>query len=308
MRHSDLIDPADLHFSKFKTFAGLTSAVTPDFADQIFAATDTNKIYRSTGTALGNLIELAPQEQNGGTGGEGGTNYTLVTTFSGSLSSVTPDFINQLFAATDTNKIYRATGTEQGNLIELSPSPSAQQILTTGNQYPFNFPEFVGQQYLDTGTGLLFFAKGLSPLDWRPVYEELQIDITISNSTGQSSMTFDLWYSPEEPTDGFNFTNQVATGLQSSTNYLTNAIQKAGIGFYAITPTFADPTVITRSSTSYIEHPIDTRQIFSTQNLTGTFTANGQAISSEVLHFAQFPKTGTLSDSPYPISFEANLI
>lgn len=308
MRHSDLTSPADLHFSKLRTFTGSPSAVAPDFAAQILAATDTNKIYRATGTAQGNLIELAPQEQNGGTGGTGSTNYTLVSTFSGSPSAVTPDFINQLFAATDTNKIYRSTGTEQGNLIELSPSPSAQQILTTGSQYPFNFPEFLGQQYFDSGTGILFFAKGLTQLDWRPVYEDMKIDISISNNMGQPSMTFDLWYSPEEPTDGFDFAIQVANGFQVGTNYDRFDIQITGTGYYAIAPSLADPTVITRSTTNYIEHPVGNRGIFTTESLTGTFTANGQPISGDILRFIQFPKTGTLSGSPYSVSFEANLI
>lgn len=306
MRHSDLINPTDLHFSKFKTFSGSPLAIAPDFADQILAATDTNKVYRATGTAQGAVVELLATPQDNGQ--PNGQSYTLVSTFSGSPSVIAPDFIDQLFAATDTNKIYRATGTTQGDLVELAPSESAQQALITGNQYPYVSPDFVGQQYFDQGTSLLFFAKGLNIPDWRPVYEDMQIEISISNNTGQPSMTFDLYYSPEEPTDEFNFTNLVATGLQGGTNYDTLAFQNAGTGFYAIAPSFADPTVITRSSTSYIEHPVDNRGIFNTESLSGTFTANGQPISSEVLRFIQFPKTRTLSGSPYSVSFEANLI
>lgn len=301
MRHSDLINPADLHFSKFKTFTGSPTLIVPDFADQLFAATDTNKIYRANGTAQGSLIELAPQTS--GTGGTGSTNYTLVSTFAGSPTLIVPDFIDQLFAATDTNKIYRATGTTQGALVELSPTVNTQQALVQASGYPYYLPEFIGQKYFDQETSVLFFAKGLNNVaDWRPVYEDMEIAINISNPEGTGSTLFNLYYSAEEPTDGFNFDFVVAFNLPFGTTYGLRAIQQAGIGFYAIAPTIADAT-IPICTTGYKEQALGNRSIISTTTIPGSLTANGQRISSNILAFREFPKRMTDAGQPYSIDF-----
>jgi len=307
MRHSDLINPADLHFAKFKTFSGLPSAITPNFADQLFASTDTNRIYRATGITQGALIELLAAPI--GDGQPSGQNYSLISTFSGSPLAITPDSVNQLFAAIGTNKIYRSTGITQGALIELSPSPNAQQALVSGNNYPsFASPDFVGQKYYDQVTGILFFAKGLSLSDWRPVYDDTQINFNISGSAGMSNPLFDVYYSPEYPVNGYNFTNLIAAAIGTSNNIEMNVVARAGTGYYAIAPTFADSAVRVRCSISTIEHPLDNRPIFTMEELTGSFTANGQPISPQVLWFREFPKTPMLSGSPYLIQFEAERI
>lgn len=71
-RHSTLTNPNDLHYSKIRTFTGNPSAITPDFADQLLTATDTNKVYRATGASTGDLIELAPTDGNSSPSGESG--------------------------------------------------------------------------------------------------------------------------------------------------------------------------------------------------------------------------------------------
>lgn len=68
MRHADILNPIDLHYSKIRTFTGSPSFVAPHFVDQILTALDTNKIYRATGTLAGQLIELAPAGSGGGGG------------------------------------------------------------------------------------------------------------------------------------------------------------------------------------------------------------------------------------------------
>ena len=59
-RHSTLTNQDDLHYAKLRSFTGDISLISPDFVDQIFASTDTNRIYRSSGVGLGDLIELLP--------------------------------------------------------------------------------------------------------------------------------------------------------------------------------------------------------------------------------------------------------
>jgi hypothetical protein len=64
-RHSALTNPTDLHYAKVRSFSGNPANVSPEFADQLIIASDTNKIYRATDTAQGALVEL----EAGGGGG-----------------------------------------------------------------------------------------------------------------------------------------------------------------------------------------------------------------------------------------------
>lgn len=57
-RHSTLTNPNDLHYAKVRSFTGDPANLTPDFADELIIATDTNKIYRATDTAQGAIVEL----------------------------------------------------------------------------------------------------------------------------------------------------------------------------------------------------------------------------------------------------------
>lgn len=71
MKHSEITNPNDLHFSRLKLFAGDGSVVAPDFVDQILASTSNNKLYRATGTGLGQMLEISggAGEPSGGTSG-----------------------------------------------------------------------------------------------------------------------------------------------------------------------------------------------------------------------------------------------
>lgn len=57
-RHSTLTNPNDLHYAKVRTFAGDPNLVSPDFADQLLIASDTKKIYTSTSTDQGAIVQL----------------------------------------------------------------------------------------------------------------------------------------------------------------------------------------------------------------------------------------------------------
>lgn len=64
-RHSTLTNPNDLHYAKVRSFTGDPANLTPDFADELIIATDTNKIYRATDTAQGAIVELVAGNGNG---------------------------------------------------------------------------------------------------------------------------------------------------------------------------------------------------------------------------------------------------
>lgn len=64
-KHSTLTDPNDLHYAKVRSFEGDPANILPEFIDQIIVATDTNRIYRATGTTQGAIVAL---EAGGGEG------------------------------------------------------------------------------------------------------------------------------------------------------------------------------------------------------------------------------------------------
>lgn len=49
--------------------------------------------------------------------------YAKIRSFTGDPAAITPNFIDQILTATDTNKVYRATGLSSGALIELANTP-----------------------------------------------------------------------------------------------------------------------------------------------------------------------------------------
>ncbi len=109
-RHSTLTNPNDLHYAKIRTFSGNVANFAPDFIDQLVTATDTNRVYRATGTDAGNLVELLPSVD-----GDGGS--SKVRFFSG--IAIAPDNLEQLLIDISTNRVYRAIGLDVGDWLEL---------------------------------------------------------------------------------------------------------------------------------------------------------------------------------------------
>lgn len=58
MKHSNLNTAEQLHFAKVRTFTGASSAVTPDFIDQLLVNTETKEQFIATGTNAGQLVKL----------------------------------------------------------------------------------------------------------------------------------------------------------------------------------------------------------------------------------------------------------
>ena len=237
--------------------------------------------------------------------------YAKIRSFTGEPAAITPDFVDQILTATDTNKIYRATGINQGDLVEFSASSgSNQQALITGNYYPSISPSFIGQFYFDLSTAVLYFAKGLSSFDWRTVAGNTEIQLTIQDSIGVGSMTFNLYFSQSYPDDGFDFTEIAITGIEAGNTIDASIIDRLGTGYYAIAPSLSneDPTISVRCSIFEITQSVDNRTLFVVESLSGTVTAQNQPIHPDILWFKEFPKERnsgrTQGNDPYYLSFE----
>ena len=63
-RHSTLTNPSDLHYAKVRSFSGDPAIVTPEFANQLIVAADTNKIYRAIDSTQGAIVELEAKNGN----------------------------------------------------------------------------------------------------------------------------------------------------------------------------------------------------------------------------------------------------
>lgn len=91
--------------------------------------------------------------------------YARLRTFTGNPASVTPDFFDQILTDADTNKVYRATGTNQGQLVELSPPPvlPEQRVI-----FDETFPEPTSQTQLlvRVDQNRIYRANGILPTDW----------------------------------------------------------------------------------------------------------------------------------------------
>lgn len=115
MKHSNLNTADKLHYAKVRTFTGDPALVSPDFADQILVATDTNKIYRATGTTTGQLTQTISEVEQ--------TNQTqLVGSVLGLQTTpveVAPLFVGQTFFDIDTQTDWIAVHTRSiGGWVE----------------------------------------------------------------------------------------------------------------------------------------------------------------------------------------------
>lgn len=119
--------------------------------------------------------------------------YAKVRVFSGAPSAITPDFVGELLCD-DQQKIYRANGTGQGDLIELAPQGTGSgtggnstALATVVEGYPQDFPVGIGQIYFDLNSMRMFVASELSALSWLPVDRKPSLNLAFSNNSIDSS-------------------------------------------------------------------------------------------------------------------------
>ncbi|WP_156341448.1 hypothetical protein, partial [Pseudanabaena sp. 'Roaring Creek'] len=89
--------------------------------------------------------------------------YAKIRCFSGDPASITPEFIDQILTATDTNKVYRATGAQAGNLVELLPNNGGNGGGNGVDRVKFNVgiaiaPDAIDQLLIDTYSNRIYRA------------------------------------------------------------------------------------------------------------------------------------------------------
>jgi hypothetical protein len=111
--------------------------------------------------------------------------FAKIRTFAGTPASITPDFIDQLLASSETNKIYRATSTSLGGLIELVPvtnngngggNENGASLLLVGSGRPTQPPSAIGEPYFDSDSGVLWCSVNvLGSPTWRSSVPPIKI-------------------------------------------------------------------------------------------------------------------------------------
>ena len=249
-RHSTLTNPNDLHYAKIRTFTGNPSAITPDFADQLLTATDTNKVYRATGTSIGNLIELAPTDGDG----TGASNVI----FNAGIA-IAPNNLEQLLIDTATNRVYRAIGLDIGDWLELIGGSDGQpSLISVGGGSPSVAPVDIGQLYFDFVSRVQWVSvRSGSVNGWvelSPVPQKLFTSLDDSSSQGLSANFMVFYADIAEPSaienGDFTFTNYLGdvSTYGSGGTLINDLVFPQGRGAFALIPVNIgeiDPALIT---------------------------------------------------------------
>lgn len=154
INHLDL-PVSELHSPLVNSFTGLPSAYIPDMAGVIAVATDTNLIYRTTGTNAGDVTQI------------GGGDATVLETFSGAPASFSPSATDIFAVKTDVtpNQLYRTTGTGAGNVEFIGTLPVSNN---TGSPVGSVTPNYVGEIYTqqDSDRIVRWESTGATNNDW----------------------------------------------------------------------------------------------------------------------------------------------
>lgn len=239
-RHSTLTNPSDLHYSKIRTFTGNPNGITPDFADQLLTAADTNKVYRATGTSIGNLVELAPTD-NGGDGGSGASNVI----FNAGIA-IAPANLEQLLIDTDTNRVYRAIGLGIGDWLELiGGSDGLPSLISVGGGSPSIAPIEIGQLYFDFVGRIQWVSVRAGSLNgWVELSPIPQNLFTSFNNISSQSLSSDFRVFYADVTDtseiesaDFTFTNSLGDVSVLGQTPISDLVYPQGRGAIALIPT-----------------------------------------------------------------------
>ena len=234
-RHSTLTNENDLHYAKIRVFTGDPNLISPEFTDQILVATDTNKIYRSTGSQVGNLVELSPN-----TGGNNGGNGIDRVKFNIG-TAIAPDAYNQLLIDTYANRIYRATGLNLGDWVELvaGGNGGTPSTIGIGTGDPQDIPDQIGQQYFDFAKQTQWVAVRSGSLNgWVETGDRTDLGLNVVNNSSQSIGDIHVFYADiGNPTEiegsDYTFTNYLGTiGSYFFTGNLNNLVFSQGRGAF----------------------------------------------------------------------------
>jgi hypothetical protein len=263
-RHSTLTNPNDLHYAKIRTFSGNVANFAPDFIDQLVTATDTNRVYRATGTDAGNLVELLPSVD-----GDGGS--SKVRFFSG--IAIAPDNLEQLLIDISTNRVYRAIGLDVGDWLELIGGSDGQPpAISIGGGAPNIVPVKIGQLYFDFISRIQWVSVREGAINgWvevSPIPQKLFASLFNSSSQtiGQYCKVFyaDITDPAAIEAGNFTFTDKLGEVFISGQTEISDLVFPKGRGAIALVPTNLeniDPNLIL----------IDAEEFYTGSNLSSLF-------------------------------------
>jgi hypothetical protein len=116
MRHSEINNPDEMHFSRIRRFSEEPSQVFPDFRDQILVSETTGIAYYANSADQGDILPInQSQTQQPILPG-------VVYFFEDSVSveDLTPAIVGQVFLQLPDGIVWKANGTEAGQLDRLS--------------------------------------------------------------------------------------------------------------------------------------------------------------------------------------------
>jgi len=218
--------------------------------------------------------------------------YAKVRTFSGSPSAVTPDFPDQILIAWDTNKIYRSTWYNQGDLIELKTGGGC----AIGNALPSR-PTETGTLFYDQIKGQMYVSVQNSFNDfwWKPIQASSNfLSATFVNSASADGVTdvlFDLMYSEasiEAIEAGLfsNFTKVALSGIAPTETSidLSYIFNGTGTGAYILGYSAANPNNVTL--TTLFSNISSVPSGFEIRQSPYVLSANGTVIGTQYLYFS----------------------
>jgi hypothetical protein len=243
-RHSTLTNPNDLHYAKIRVFTGNPNVITPDFENQLLTATDTNKVYRATGTSEGALVELSSSED----GGVGASNVRFHAGI-----AIAPNSTSQLLIDTDTNRVYRATGLEIGDWLELiGGNDGLPSTISIGGGSPSVAPVEIGQLYFDFVSRMQWVSVRSGSLNgWVelcPIPQKLFASLA-NNSSQTVSQYVNIFYADvTDPSEiesaDYTFTNYLGAVFISGQTFISDLAFPQGRGAFVIVPKDVDPNAI----------------------------------------------------------------
>ena len=178
--------------------------------------------------------------------------YAKVRSFNGSPNTFQPDFIDQLIVATDTNKVYRAFGVNQGEMIELLAGESS--LVELGGDYPIAAPLKAGLVFFAIWTSQLYVSitnqYGMTywkPFQWTSDFFSLECEVNYDDAPNSDNATFSLLYTPIAPnainSADFEFTEVVQPNIPTSITALDLSFVMRGVGrgVYSVGYTVQNP-------------------------------------------------------------------
>jgi len=207
-RHSTLTNPNDLHYAKVRTFSGDPNLVYPDFADQLLIASDSKRIYASTSTDQGAIVQLVANI---------GENLVASVELTNSPPTIRPNASGKLLLDTSSNSFYASV---------LNPV-GVYWWRRVADLKPFLISSFSTGGVNATSTDLLFkwFYSPFTDLEIASAPFDFTLEIATISGVQESSLDFsDLVYTygPGAYTIGYEILNPSAfDGLNLSTQVLS---------------------------------------------------------------------------------------